>query len=511
MKTKLLIMALAAVVSAAITYFVTTSRLPAGDARLEIEDAHDEHAGIDISGLDTAPAVAGEGWDVTVVTGKVSVPPDRLVKISPRIAGKVVSARGTVGDTVKRGQVLASISSVELAEARSAYRQAGARLEAAKRNYEQEQQIVKLGAVSVRPVEEARAEALESQGDLADAKSELSQAQSDLTQAETELVKCEAGLERARELYADQIVSKQDVETAEAEFKRDKSAVDSAESKVRQAKTRIENAKARADIAKQYLAREEKIFEGKVSDTRALQRARAQLSSAEIEVRAAADRIRVLGASPQGSGETVAVTSPIAGRIVSRQTNVGEMATPSDALFTVANLSEVWIEADVYEKDLSKIRAGQTAEIRVGAYPDRVFTGKIDWIGDILSPKSRTAKARCVVSNSQGLLRGEMFATVSVVTGKRGKTVLVPKQAVLDDAGKKIVFTPCTDCEEDQEPGKSACGSFDKLEVETGPIRGDRIEIVSGLGPGVEVVTSGAHQLKTALGAGKLEAGCADH
>ncbi|MDO8684667.1 MAG: efflux RND transporter periplasmic adaptor subunit [Armatimonadota bacterium] len=512
MKTKIaVLMIIAVLASAGITYTLMKGKFAGEHIEAGHADADDHGSeGVKISGIQFAKAAVGTGWDTLTVTGKVIVPPDRLVKISPRIEGKIVAARGTVGDTVNRGQVLAVISSVELAEARAQYRKALATLSAARKNLQREMEIARLGAVSVRPVEEARAESLTTQGELADAKSELSQAKSELTQAESELVQCKARLQRARELYAGKIVSKQDLETAEADVKKDSAAVDAAKSKVGQAEARIQKADAKTEIAKQYLAREEKVYKGRVMDMRAVQSAKSEVASAQVEVQAAADGIRVLGASPGGSGETIAIVSPITGQIISRNTNIGEMATPSDTLFTVANQSQVWVEADVYEKDIAKVRKDQIAEIRVDAYPDRVFSGRIDSISDILSSESRTAKVRCVVPNSSGLLRGEMFARILLITGKRGNCVFIPKQAVLDDDGKKIVFTPCMDCKEDIEAGKSVCGNYDKLVITTGPVHGDKVEILSGLEPGTEVVTVGAYQLKTALGSGKLEAGCAD-
>jgi len=187
------------------------------------------------------------------------------------------------------------------------------------------------------------------------------------------------------------------------------------------------------------------------------------------------------------------------------------MASPSDALFTVADLSRVWVEADVYEKDLASVRNGQLAEIRIDAYPDETFSGRVSSISDVLSPESRTAKVRCVVANSRGLLRGEMFARVNLLTSKRGQIVLAPREAVLDDAESKIVFTPCMECPEDRKAGTNACGAFDKLAVKTGLVRGSRIEILSGITPGTPMVTTGAYQIKTAMNSGKLEAGCADH
>jgi cobalt-zinc-cadmium efflux system membrane fusion protein len=210
-------------------------------------------------------------------------------------------------------------------------------------------------------------------------------------------------------------------------------------------------------------------------------------------------------------GDRLTITSPISGRIISRLTNVGEMASPSDALFVVADLSQVWVEADVYEKDLAKVREGQVAEIVVDAYPDKMFSGRVDSISDVLGPESRTAKVRCVVANTQGLLRGEMFAGVTLLTSKRGQTVLMSKEAVLDDAGEKIVFTPCMECSEDVKAGTNACGNYDRLMVKTGSMHGNRMELLSGVKPGTLVVTTGAYQIKTAMSSGKLAAGCAGH
>ena len=88
--------------------------------------------------------------------------------------------------------------------------------------------------------------------------------------------------------------------------------------------------------------------------------------------------------------------------------------------------------------------------------------------------------------------------------------MLIPKQAILDDAGKKIVFTTCTECPEDKKNGPSACGEYDQAEVTTGPVHGEQIEVLNGISPKTEVVTVGAFQLKTAIGSGKLSAGCTD-
>jgi cobalt-zinc-cadmium efflux system membrane fusion protein len=168
------------------------------------------------------------------------------------------------------------------------------------------------------------------------------------------------------------------------------------------------------------------------------------------------------------------VTSPIAGRVVAQSVTLGEMVEPASVLFTVMDLAQVQVAADIYEKDLARVSAGQSVEVRVESFPGRVFTGTVRSVSEALDPQSRTAQLRCVVRNEDRALKPEMFATVTIITAKRAEAVLVPRQAVLDDGAKKVVFTPCLDCEEDKAAGRSVCGSFDKVEVKLGPGHGDR-------------------------------------
>lgn len=514
MKKSVMLAVIPALLSVMLTYTLMKNR-PIVESP-SAEHAHEEEAGHDespLSGLTltTEAAAAGESWDQITATGRVGPNVNKVVKVGPRIGGKIVRVYADIGDTVRAGQTLATLSSVELAEARAAYRQAAAKVKSAKDAYNRQAQLAKLGAFSSRPVEEARSELNSAQGDLSQAKSELAENKSALVRAESELAQCVARLDRARELYKDQIVSRNDLEAAEAEFKRDSADVESAKARIRQTEAKIQQAEARVGIAKTYMSREEKVLGGNLLNSRELQSAKSELTSAELELRAAADTIRVLGATPGGSGDTIAITSPISGRVVSRSVNLGEMADQSSTLFTVMNLADVWVEANVFEKDLAKVRKGQVAEIRVSSYSDRVFSGKVTHVSDVLNPDSRTAAIRCVVSNGTGLLKPEMFATINIITARKGGAVLIPKSAVLDDAGKKIVFTPCMDCPEDIEANTNACGAYDKLEVELGPAHGDKVEVLNGVEPGTLVVTEGAFQLKTALGSGKLEAGCTDH
>jgi cobalt-zinc-cadmium efflux system membrane fusion protein len=508
--TTIMILAAMAVSAAATYHFTTSARvLPAaGAAEKDVEPAAKP---LQIQGLMTQRAEAGPGWETLALTGRVAIPPERLVKVSPRIEGKVIDAYGTLGTPVRSGQTLAVISSVALAEARAQLRQAQGRLDACRRSLEQESRMVGLGAVADRQLEEARTATLVAQGALADAKGEVAQCHAEIARAESELTQCRRRLERARELFSDTILSRHDLETAEAEFRRDTATLDGARARLAGAEGSVERARSQADIADRFVGREEKLHKGKMLDTRALMTARSAVDAARLDTQAAEDRIRSMGADPKGSGDTMAVTAPITGRIVARQTNVGQMAEPSDELFAIADTSTVWVEADLFERDMGRVRLGQRAEVRFDSEPERVFAASVQSVGDMLNADSRTARVRLVLANAAGSLRSGMFANVSLLTARRGSTVLVPRQAVLDDAGKKVVYTPCMECPEDQKAGTNACGAYDRLEVTTGSLLGNRLEILSGVQPGTQVVVQGQLQIKSAMGSGQLKAGCTDH
>ena len=144
------------------------------------------------------------------------------------------------------------------------------------------------------------------------------------------------------------------------------------------------------------------------------------------------------------------------------------------------------------------------------ATPDQPFRGRVDLIAPGVNPKSRAARVRCVVSNPGNLLLPGMFAAVNLQTAGSSSALLVPKDAVLDDADKKVLFITCNECPEDK-PGTAGCGAYDKLEVHVGALHGNSIEIKSGLEAGSYVVVAGQYQLKTAMGSGQLEAGCTGH
>jgi membrane fusion protein, heavy metal efflux system len=204
---------------------------------------------------------------------------------------------------------------------------------------------------------------------------------------------------------------------------------------------------------------------------------------AKAALTASEEQLRVLGVDKDHPAATVKVYAPASGFIIAQNvTNsaaAGVTFAGSSNAFTIADLSHVWIVCDVYENDLPTVHLGQKADIRLTAYPDRVFTGVISDIGAVLDPQIRTAKIRIQVENPNTLMRIGMFATATI-HGKNSQThVQVPATSVLHLHDRDWVYTPVGD------------GKFRRIQVRGGAsLPGDMQEIISGLNAGQQVVTN---------------------
>ena len=181
------------------------------------------------------------------------------------------------------------------------------------------------------------------------------------------------------------------------------------------------------------------------------------------------------------------IHSPFAGVVIQAQVAPGEVVDPGMELFSVADLSEVWVQAEVYEKDLGQIRMGQSALISVDTYPDQKFSGRVAYISDTLDPKTRTAKVRCGVPNNNWRLKLDMFVSVALPTTLSRKVIAVPDAAVQQIAGKNVVFVR----ESEQK--------FQSREVQVGKVADGQTEILAGLVGGEPIVIQGAYHLKSIL------------
>jgi membrane fusion protein, heavy metal efflux system len=268
---------------------------------------------------------------------------------------------------------------------------------------------------------------------LAIASPDAEAALSDLTAAEADERLAQKSLDRARRLYADQAIPHKDVLAAESDA-----------------------VKARA----------------------ILDRVRT--------------RIEVLGL-PAHHGDSArarfALRAPIAGVVVERPAQLG-MEVRADSgtpLVTVADLSRLWVLADVYERDLGLVAKGERAEVRVPAYPAQLFAGQVTNVGELVDPITRTVKVRIEVSNPQAQLKPEMFARVTLLGGREAASLTVPEGAVLSDGQANAVIVA--------EGG----GRFVKRLIEAGPEQDGQVRVLAGLREGEQVVVEGALFLKAEI------------
>ncbi|WP_136525029.1 efflux RND transporter periplasmic adaptor subunit [Geomonas ferrireducens] len=352
-------------------------------------EGHDEHGAKLVkmsaevqkqSGVVVAAAKKQQMAGMISATGKVEANADRIAHVSPRISGKVVAVRASLGDSVGAGQVLATLDSVELGEALSRYHQSKTRLSLAQSN-----------------------------------------------------------MDRVKVLVDKKIAARKEILQAETDYK-----------------------------------------------------------TAQTELHTDQERLELYGVSAgdlkAGRKPLLPVRSPISGVITEKHAIVGELADPAKSLYTVADLSSVWVMVDIHEKDLAKVRRGQTATVMVNAFPDAKFRGRVTYLADVVDEATRTIKARVEVANPGRKLKPEMFATVELAIAADAAAVLaVPEEAVQELEGKKLVFVA------------EGEGAFESRRVELGRASGGMVEVLYGLKEGERLAVKGGFVLKSELQKGEIE------
>ena len=321
------------------------------------------------AGIKTAEVRAEGLRDSLVVTATIRPDQDRMVRVSPRIEGRVVAAPAKLGDVVRGGQILATLDSVAVGEAHATW-----------------------------------------------------------VQAQADLRSAEADFQRAESLNAEEIIPR-----------------------------------------KEFL------------------RARAERDKTAAAVRNASDRLRLLGAGPQDSSSSVSsfrLVAPLSGVVIEKKATLGELATPAEPMFTIADLSRVWIQADLPEASLGKVQVGANARVSIPTYPNEVFSGRVTHIGAVLNKDTRTAPARIEVPNPDGRLKPEMFATATIEVGDKSKDAfIVPDEAIVLMQGQPSVFV-------------YEQGAYEIRPVEPGDRLAGRTVIREGLKAGDQVVVAGTYALK---------------
>jgi len=386
-------------------------------------------AGIEIEGVTHRPAVA-----LLRVTGTVEPNAQQTQSVTPLVSGRVERVNVVLGDRVRAGQTLATIASPQIAQMHGKLHEAETKLQLAERNLQRVQRAENRAAV---------------------------------LQAKARLDEAEATLRRTRRLIELGVGAGKDLIAAETAYR---------------------TAKADYD------------FQTNISLNRELQEARAAVETDRVDVAHIRDELRALGAPvPQGERHDhqrdtslVAVRAPVSGTVTERLANAGAGIEAGKPLFTVANLSTVWVIANVPEAHVGSVRVGTPAEIRSAALGSNAVSGRISYVNSQLNEDTRTAQVRIELNNAGERLKSGMFVEVGFQVGAgtgRGEELMVPTAAVQRIGDRTVVFI-----RKNGEPGH-----FEVRDVELGGVADQYQRVLSGLQPGDRVVTKGSFTLKTQM------------
>ena len=189
------------------------------------------------------------------------------------------------------------------------------------------------------------------------------------------------------------------------------------------------------------------------------------------------EQLQALSKSDQPR-HTLTFRSPVSGVVMEKKAVQGMRFSPGDALYQIADLSSVWIVADVFEQDLALVKLGQTAKVKVNAYPDKAFDAKITYVYPTLNPQTRTVPVRLELANPGGLLKPSMYVDVELATAGKGKVLTVPTSAVIFGGTRQTVLV------------ELAAGRFEPREVKLGVQGNDYVEVLAGVGEGEKVVVT---------------------
>jgi cobalt-zinc-cadmium efflux system membrane fusion protein len=267
-------------------------------------------------------------------------------------------------------------------------------------------------------------------------------------------------------------------------------------------------------LSEKNYERENRLFQKKLTTEKDFLEAQTEVEKLKIELDTMKRKLSLLGLTqkeisdlpnhtPESEPCYLTVRSPLAGTVIERGTSSGEVVETNAPLVTIADLSEVWLWVNLYEKDLSilqpAIRNGSVnAEVMVATYPDKVFRGKIDYLSDKMDEHTRTVKGRIILDNTDKLLKIGMFVHCKLLVSTGKPAMLIPQDAILKDDGETFVFR------------QVGAGLFFKQSVKIGQTFAGRIEIIEGLMENEMVVVQGGFLLKSDVLREKMGAGCAD-
>ncbi len=277
------------------------------------------------------------------------------------------------------------------------------------------------------------------------------------------------------------------------------------------AQARLNQLQAELDYSRKLRERVENLYKLKAASLEQLQRAETDLRQAEMAVVVARaelgsieEQLRELGVTAEGAfeeyghgqtaepgeydeGEVISVTAPLKGSVLKRMVSAGSVVTPADDLFVISDLSRLWVVAAMPEKYLPMIKVGQDVSLTVRAYGQRPFPARITLVGDVLDPVTRTAQVRCVLDNSSGELKPEMYATIMFELEQSESSLMVPAAALQDINGQPSIFVSL------------GADRFRAVSVRPGRKSGDMLAIAGDIKPGDRIAVDGSFLLKSEL------------
>lgn len=389
------------------------------------------------AGIETESVTQRPAVALLDVTGTVEADPQQTQAVSPLVAGRVEQVFVAIGDRVSAGQVLASIASTEVTEAYGKLHEAENRLDIARKNLDR-----------IRRAEN----------------------RVNILQAKARLDEAEATLKRTRQLIELGAGAGKDLIAAETAYKT-----------------------AQADYE----------FQRNISLNKEIQEAEAEVKTAQIDVNHQHRSLLALGINVGAGDEDarniirVPVRAPLSGTVSERFLNAGSGVQAGQQMFTLSNISSVWITANVPQQQLGLINIGSVASVKTTALGEQTINARVTYIDPSINEDTRTAKVRLAVDNPGERLRPGMFVEVGFQTGTgaaTGEELVVKSDAIQRVGEKTVVFVP-----KENEPG-----AFEVRDVEAGGEVEGYTRIRAGLQLGEKVVTKGSFVLKTQLQKGEL-------
>ncbi len=241
----------------------------------------------------------------------------------------------------------------------------------------------------------------------------------------------------------------------------------------------VSSADADIAIAKREMDNQESLFKSGIASEREYNEAKEDYEKAMAAKRKITSQIEINGGQGATASGTYVLTAPVSGYVVEKNVNQGDFIRTDmgSSLFTISNLKDIWVWANVFEADINKVKEGTSVEVTTLAYPDKVYTGKIDKLSEVLDPNNKALRVRIKLDNPDLTLKPEMFAKVTVNNVSNEQATCVPTSALIEQNGKTFVVV---------YNNKS---DMKIAEVDVLKTSGKRTFVNNGVTPGQQVIT----------------------